>query len=633
MVTIHSAIIIHLELQEVIFYGVLDEGNALDETQLQTIFETGRQLLIGEARLVNVGRSQAVLSNHEDILACLHVGDATGTGERLVQKLVARMGKTFKRKYQADIDELGGMQGDHLSGFSSFATDLSELLETFMKESSSQKAASASATGSGSDGKDAGQFTFAPEGGREPARDAGEEPGRNLGGTAGQGAPGTGETPAGSVERFPGGKVPPEMRDEVLFQEYQEIANVYNVEMVDNVISTIKVFVYYNIGKHHELLVDFSDFPCKPEITLPLGWRFILDSSPLHANWDAANPPKVVDLVAEIEALLQEMAPPDTSESNVGAAIGDNAGGDSASSLLADRLFQKSGREDEPATAMPPTPDATPTIIEGDMGARTPLRQMIDAGREEESIPQGSQPIILQDEVPDAIYQESTGPSESPVHSQDDAVEGPTHAGMDGMAGGQGARQAGTGGVDGVDGNGAGSTLGSSTSPFKIKPRFRIDGMEIGTGSTTEPQDLDPMEPPGSNPPEDPPTGNGGTPSIPSDGNDAGRARGDDASSKRSSVLVPAVEEIHDFSPVNVVKKPDLSPATGQAGGANGRKSVSPSQPAGKKANGKGATGKDDGGGDLPFAWGGDEDGDESMEIKPRREIEDFDFKIKKIED
>lgn len=108
---------------------------------------------------------------------------------------------------------------------------------------------------------------------------------------------------------FPSGKLDEFERDEVLWNESQDVMQNYTAEFVDGIISKLKVFLSISIQHHYEVVVDFSNYPDKPTIALPEGLREDLgkpveDLMYFTKNWDPTLPAHVVEVVRELEAFL-----------------------------------------------------------------------------------------------------------------------------------------------------------------------------------------------------------------------------------------------------------------------------------------------------------------------------------------
>jgi len=99
------------------------------------------------------------------------------------------------------------------------------------------------------------------------------------------------------------------MRDEVLWEESQAVRNDYFVEYVDGMIHHLQIFLSISLTHHYELIIDFSNYPMKPILSIGKGLQDEL-GKPLDElmfflkNWDTKIPPHIIEIVREFEALL-----------------------------------------------------------------------------------------------------------------------------------------------------------------------------------------------------------------------------------------------------------------------------------------------------------------------------------------
>ncbi|MHA1999482.1 MAG: hypothetical protein ACTSU9_15285, partial [Promethearchaeota archaeon] len=479
----HSVFIIHIELQQVIFFGLLDENEQLTEEILTPLFKESSKLLIGQSKMVKIANNDFIIANQEDIYACIHASDFNKDDEKKLLGLVADVGKAFKHKYQSDIDELYEKTLDINAVFGAFANDLAALLETFYKTSMDPK--------SGDD-----NFTFTSE--REPD------------------GPDVQEETETVTDRFPGGIIPPEQRDEVLFDEFQAISGVYNVEMTNGTVSKSKVYIYTGINLHFEIQIDFTSFPQRPEISMPDDWNFVLESSPIYNNWDDENPPRILDLVNEIETLIGEHSPPSPTVDQGGLLGGDGANNSKSSMMLADRLLTKN-KTDQPAKKMvslfqPPVDDTEDDFITPepmpvsetttmDVEGSTPLQQIINEKR------------LAEPRIETRDHENTNDEHAVTTKEDEEKPAKPTRA-------------------------------------FKIKPKFHIDGNEYIKAperATKEPPNkpIKKQENHGTKTPV-------AMPEI--------KSKDGDKKNSRGSFQIPSVDEIGEFKSEPSSRKPDLKP-------------------------------------------------------------------------
>jgi hypothetical protein len=283
---LHAYFVFHLSQRCMLFYGQLDPRDVGDAT-FTKLFVEAEKLLIGQSTLATVDNEQFVLLNHEDIISGALVSDVSKQDEKGAIALLTKLGKAFKRQYQAEIDEFNPNACDLGAIFGGFSSVLAPALNDFLTPRESKP---------GEGPKDAAQ---------------------GQGSTPSQGAA---RQEAGAA-KFPGGAIPPEELDEVLFHEYEDLTALYNVEMVDGIVSKNRIFIYANIGEHHEITVDYSNFPALPKITMPNALSDILAISRLMQGWNPECPARIVDVIAEIEQLVGGMHPAGPTQSERAAEV------------------------------------------------------------------------------------------------------------------------------------------------------------------------------------------------------------------------------------------------------------------------------------------------------------------------
>lgn len=111
-------------------------------------------------------------------------------------------------------------------------------------------------------------------------------------------------------EAYPDG-IADYMRDEVLWEESQSIRNEYFAEFVEGMIHHLQIFLSISLTHHYELVIDFSNYPMKPTVSIGKGLLNEL-GKPLEEllfflkNWDTKIPPHIIEIVREFEALLMK---------------------------------------------------------------------------------------------------------------------------------------------------------------------------------------------------------------------------------------------------------------------------------------------------------------------------------------
>ncbi len=286
MFKLHAYFVFHLSQRCMLFYGQL-EPRDVGEATFTKLFVEAEKLLIGQSKLVTIDNEQFVLLNHEDIISGALVSDVSKPDEKGAIALLTKLGKAFKRQFQAEIDEYDPSACDLGATFGGFSSVLATALGDFLAPKEAKPG----------------------EGPKDATQGQGSAPSQ---GGAQQGA--------GAV-KFPGGTIPPEELDEIMFHEYEDLTALYNVEMVDGIVSKNKIFIYANVGEHHEITVDYSNFPALPKIKMPSALSDILAISRLVQCWNPECPARIVDVIAEIEQLICSVRPAGPTRSDKAAEV------------------------------------------------------------------------------------------------------------------------------------------------------------------------------------------------------------------------------------------------------------------------------------------------------------------------
>ncbi|NHI93040.1 MAG: hypothetical protein EAX96_11100 [Candidatus Lokiarchaeota archaeon] len=93
--------------------------------------------------------------------------------------------------------------------------------------------------------------------------------------------------------------------DENIFNESKQVSMEFPTEIIQDNPAHIKVFLSKSLTEHYSIEIDFSKFPEKPivnfgEIAKVLGEN----PSLILENWNAENPPKICEVIREIESYL-----------------------------------------------------------------------------------------------------------------------------------------------------------------------------------------------------------------------------------------------------------------------------------------------------------------------------------------
>nr|MDO8110269.1 hypothetical protein [Candidatus Sigynarchaeota archaeon] len=555
-----------------LFYGQVDTSKQLDEQVFTKLFAEAEGMLIGQGKVIDIDGEEFVIINHEDIISALHVVNVYKHDEKDAIGFLTRLGKAFKNMYQSEIDEFKPDACDITATFGSFSDTLAtELKEFYAKKEPKIAEKMVAAT---------------PKGTAKPAENKVEKPSNQA------------------TARFPGGTIPPEEIDEVLFHEYEGMTNVYNVEMVDGVISKNKVYIYTNVDQYYDIEVDYTDFPQLPKIRLPPGVVDILAMSQKFQSWNPENPPRIVDLINEIEQLIGSLQPVGPSQAERSAQIdkfveridsGDvdkkkiKEGKKEASSVLADRLMKKEKKEPAPPvnTDQAQTVPVDTYIIED----QVPILDQI--------IGQDTQPT-RKTSLKDMVTKnkaEATAVAPEEVPTPPVPAEQPRPA---------------------------------KPAKFVIKPRFIVEGEDAEPASPAP--KAEPKPAPDVAKPETKAVAEQRITDLDKDLNIASRPR----PAGPRNFDIPSVSDLDKFTPVATVKKPEVkAPAVTKAAPAarpqqatpvvKQRSAAEPAKPAQKQTP---KTKPQDNG--IMGGW--DDDGSE-LEMKKAKEIKDFELPIKKVDE
>jgi hypothetical protein len=99
--------------------------------------------------------------------------------------------------------------------------------------------------------------------------------------------------------------------DALLATQTQQLMGEFQVELVDNVISRIKVYLDISLTEHYVIGIDFSAYPQeKPLLTVQEAVKEAIGDPNLILNtlkdWNQGNPPSIVEIVRELETILYE---------------------------------------------------------------------------------------------------------------------------------------------------------------------------------------------------------------------------------------------------------------------------------------------------------------------------------------
>ncbi|MHA1232296.1 MAG: hypothetical protein ACTSRP_14905 [Candidatus Helarchaeota archaeon] len=101
--------------------------------------------------------------------------------------------------------------------------------------------------------------------------------------------------------------------DAILATQAQQIMNEFQVELVDGIISRLKIYLDVSLTDHYIVGIDFSAYPNeKPLLTVQESVKKLIGdpNEVLNTlkNWDSSNPPSVLDVIRELETILYEIS-------------------------------------------------------------------------------------------------------------------------------------------------------------------------------------------------------------------------------------------------------------------------------------------------------------------------------------
>ncbi|TFF96052.1 MAG: hypothetical protein EU544_01475 [Promethearchaeota archaeon] len=105
--------------------------------------------------------------------------------------------------------------------------------------------------------------------------------------------------------------IPDYQKDEILWEESQNVKNEYVADFVEGMIYHLRVYLSISLTHHYEVYIDFSEYPNKPKISIgkvlsqELG-ESLEDLLFFYKNWDTKIPPHIIEIVREIEAVLMK---------------------------------------------------------------------------------------------------------------------------------------------------------------------------------------------------------------------------------------------------------------------------------------------------------------------------------------
>ncbi|MHA1271162.1 MAG: hypothetical protein ACTSPY_15315 [Candidatus Helarchaeota archaeon] len=101
--------------------------------------------------------------------------------------------------------------------------------------------------------------------------------------------------------------------DAILATQAQQIMNEFQVELVDGIISRLKIYLDVSLTDHYIIGIDFSAYPGqRPLLTVQESVKKLIgdpnDALNTLKNWDPHNPPPVLNVIRELETILYEIS-------------------------------------------------------------------------------------------------------------------------------------------------------------------------------------------------------------------------------------------------------------------------------------------------------------------------------------
>lgn len=98
------------------------------------------------------------------------------------------------------------------------------------------------------------------------------------------------------------------LKNEMISQEIKELCAEFTCETVKDENSNVNVFLSRNLDQHYIININFKNYPEKPKINFPKELKKILgkpeEALLTVANWNPKSPPKIVEIMRELETYL-----------------------------------------------------------------------------------------------------------------------------------------------------------------------------------------------------------------------------------------------------------------------------------------------------------------------------------------
>ncbi|TFF89594.1 MAG: hypothetical protein EU549_00090 [Promethearchaeota archaeon] len=101
--------------------------------------------------------------------------------------------------------------------------------------------------------------------------------------------------------------------DALLATQTQELMNEFQVELVNDTISRVKIYLDVSLTEHYVIGIDFSAYPTeRPLISVQEAIKEKIGDPETTLNtlknWDSSNPPSILDIVRELGTILYEIS-------------------------------------------------------------------------------------------------------------------------------------------------------------------------------------------------------------------------------------------------------------------------------------------------------------------------------------
>ena len=413
---IDSIFIVHKKTTDLIFYAEINEENSVADLEvvLGTIVNYAQNSKVGRIKNIGLSQGKFVYGNFDNFYMIFLIASSTKVGD--VKRFMAQLAAQFQENFKTELEEYQ----DDADVFVPFNTHVSEAYgaliappeeEQAVEEEvpqvepapakkpkahvrpvspksqapqvprlsgAIQKSAATSASSLPEDEEEISDEELSDVFGEEEAEKPDEkelvpkeekkpekivpESIRNMeikldfGATAKKQEQGDYLIPPRKRDLYPEG-IPAYSRDEILWNEADEIIKSYNADFIEGQVAFLEVFLDLAPGYSYRIEIDFRDYP-KPlkmnfpdEITQALGKPWT-ELSYFYKRWDEQHPPHPIELVQELERILMDAKRAGQLKATADFEV-------IADSLVLEPLEGLSGLK---STSPPPEPKPTPQV-------------------------------------------------------------------------------------------------------------------------------------------------------------------------------------------------------------------------------------------------------------------------------